>query len=359
MVHFVAKTIDPLCAEKFRELAETYPLSVPSGDTNIPPKRPSSSLSNASSQGSASGPASDYSLADGRSSSGSISSGSTTVTTPNGENSSVVSVSNSRAAFIFILVLKASRYRLVTKEVSKKTSRDFFQALIEEYNKQRGILLRTFSIFVYSHCDFAKARGNKSHRPHPLFESKVPKLTDPWTGETMGAQPLRPGNQVLQLLLPALRGPRARLHRPGRCRSRPPRRTCSATSSTRATTRAARPTGHRLRAALSAVLPGPGPPCEVSRRPVRRTSWTASPSGTERWTRARSSGAARERRSAARVVAYTLLGLAPSLVFMFEWMFGWGHLGDLQNATVPLITTCTIWGMLWAIVYSGSDVKKG
>lgn len=68
---------------------------------------------------------------------------------------------------------------------------------------------------------------------------------------------------------------------------------------------------------------------------------------------------ARERRSTARVIFYTLLGTVPSLVFAFEWLFGWGHVGDLQNATVPLGFTCTIWGMLWAVVYSGSDLREG
>lgn len=67
---------------------------------------------------------------------------------------------------------------------------------------------------------------------------------------------------------------------------------------------------------------------------------------------------AREQRSASRVAIYMLLGLGPSLWFMFQWLFGWGHDGDLQNATVPLMFTATMLGILWAFVYSGDHVRE-
>lgn len=65
----------------------------------------------------------------------------------------------------------------------------------------------------------------------------------------------------------------------------------------------------------------------------------------------------RERRSTARVIAYTFASLVPSLVFAFEWMFGWNHFGDLQTASVPFTATCALWGLLWAVVYSGGDIQ--
>lgn len=65
----------------------------------------------------------------------------------------------------------------------------------------------------------------------------------------------------------------------------------------------------------------------------------------------------RERRSTVRIIMYTLASLVPSLVFAFEWMFDWNHFGDLQNAAVPFTITCTIWGLLLAVVYSGSDIQ--
>lgn len=59
--------------------------------------------------------------------------------------------------FVFILVFD-SRFHLVTTDVSKMASQDFFQALKASYNAHRGILRRIFSIFVYSHCDFVQVR---------------------------------------------------------------------------------------------------------------------------------------------------------------------------------------------------------
>lgn len=71
-------------------------------------------------------------------------------------DSTVLSIDDDELAkFVFILVLD-SRYHLVTTEVSKMTSRDFFQTLTADYNTHRGVLRRLFSIFVYSHCDFVQ-----------------------------------------------------------------------------------------------------------------------------------------------------------------------------------------------------------
>lgn len=67
---------------------------------------------------------------------------------------------------------------------------------------------------------------------------------------------------------------------------------------------------------------------------------------------------AREQRSVLRVVVYMLLGLAPSLLFMFQWLFRWGHDGDLQGASVPLTFSATMLGVLLAVVYSGDDVRE-
>jgi hypothetical protein len=60
---------------------------------------------------------------------------------------------------------------------------------------------------------------------------------------------------------------------------------------------------------------------------------------------------AREQRSALRVVIYMLLGFVPSLWFMFQWLFGWGHDGSLQDATVPLMFSATMLGIVWAVVH--------
>lgn len=146
--------ISPTYAQVLRNLAETLPLFLPA-DTNLPPM-PSSSFNNHSRQGSTAS-TTDGSSTDGHSSSDSLSSGNTAATTPSStQNSAVISIDDHEIAlFVFILVLD-SRYHLITTEVSKMTSRDFFQALIAGYNTHRGILRRIFSIYVYSHCDFVQ-----------------------------------------------------------------------------------------------------------------------------------------------------------------------------------------------------------
>lgn len=137
-----------------RDLAKTLPLSLPA-DPNIPPI-PMSPFGKLSPQGSTASSTGSSSL-DGRSPSDSISSGNTSMTTiSSAEGSTVLSIDDDELAkFVFILVLD-SRYHLVTTEVSKMTSRDFFQALTAGYNTHRGVLRRLFSIFVYSHCDFVQ-----------------------------------------------------------------------------------------------------------------------------------------------------------------------------------------------------------
>lgn len=67
---------------------------------------------------------------------------------------------------------------------------------------------------------------------------------------------------------------------------------------------------------------------------------------------------AREQRSAFRVAVYTLLSPLPSVWFANGWIFGWEYEGDLQDVTAPFVIACTIWGMLWAAVYSGSDTRE-
>lgn len=67
---------------------------------------------------------------------------------------------------------------------------------------------------------------------------------------------------------------------------------------------------------------------------------------------------ARECRSFFRVVVYLCLIMASTFWFVFAWLFQWGHGGDLQNATVPMTLILAVVSVLWAVVYSGSDVRK-
>ncbi|KAK7735466.1 hypothetical protein SLS63_003936 [Diaporthe eres] len=67
---------------------------------------------------------------------------------------------------------------------------------------------------------------------------------------------------------------------------------------------------------------------------------------------------ARERRSFFRVVVYLCLIMAPALWFVFVWLFVWGDSGDLQDATVPMTLTLAVLSIFWALLYSGSDMRK-
>lgn len=67
---------------------------------------------------------------------------------------------------------------------------------------------------------------------------------------------------------------------------------------------------------------------------------------------------AREQRSAVRVLFWMLMSLAPTIWFVFAWLFSWGHSGDLQNATVPVTLSITTLSMVWIVVYSGDDIRK-
>lgn len=67
---------------------------------------------------------------------------------------------------------------------------------------------------------------------------------------------------------------------------------------------------------------------------------------------------ARECRSFFRVVIYLCLIMAPAFWFVFAWLFEWGNSGDLQDATVPITLMLTAVSVLWAVLCSGSDVRK-
>lgn len=67
---------------------------------------------------------------------------------------------------------------------------------------------------------------------------------------------------------------------------------------------------------------------------------------------------ARECRSFFRVVLYLCLIMAPAFWFIFAWLFEFGNTSDLQDATVPITLMLTATSILWAVVYSGSDVRK-
>lgn len=67
---------------------------------------------------------------------------------------------------------------------------------------------------------------------------------------------------------------------------------------------------------------------------------------------------ARECRSFFRVMVYLCVIMAPTVWFVFSWLFMWGDRGDLQDATIPMTLVLTMLALLVAVVHSGSDVRK-
>lgn len=67
---------------------------------------------------------------------------------------------------------------------------------------------------------------------------------------------------------------------------------------------------------------------------------------------------AREYRSFLHVITYLCLSIAPAFWFTFAWIFQWGSRDDLQDATVPMTLMLAALSLLWAVVYSGSDVRR-
>jgi hypothetical protein len=60
---------------------------------------------------------------------------------------------------------------------------------------------------------------------------------------------------------------------------------------------------------------------------------------------------ARERHSFFRVAIYNILCILPCVVFFFTWLFGWGHSGDLQNASIPIGITLTALNIFWGFLF--------
>lgn len=60
-------------------------------------------------------------------------------------------------------------------------------------------------------------------------------------------------------------------------------------------------------------------------------------------------------RSALVAFVYSVLFLLPSILFFFAWMFSWGHAGDLQNASVPLMFSASCLAIFWGMVFMTSS----
>jgi hypothetical protein len=57
-----------------------------------------------------------------------------------------------------------------------------------------------------------------------------------------------------------------------------------------------------------------------------------------------------EQISFAMVAMYHFLILAPTFVFWMLWLFVWGHRSDLQNASVPFLSTIPLLSLFWLML---------
>ncbi|KAI3392424.1 hypothetical protein diail_5703 [Diaporthe ilicicola] len=297
-------------ASKLSQLASQFPLS------NELPVRPPSSLSNSSSQASETTTGSEGQSTDFGASSTSGSSSLHSGTAATSPGSSVVSFASPRKAFVF-LVVKAGTYTLAPIDVTQKTARDFFKAIVDNYKHKRG-WRRLLSIYVYSHSDFVKIRRYSPQSFDPGFRFSFPPHDESPHDKEYGYYPR-----------PMTHAPVSRHmfnHLFNACYS-------------------SEGLAHKLHSAFVApsciikTIPGKlldGMP-KRDRLVDEAAEFSEDQDAEVFW-----GLVAREQRSALRVFVYMLLSLAPSLWFMFQWLFGWGHGGDLQDATVPLMFSATM-----------------
>ncbi|KAL1859658.1 hypothetical protein Daus18300_009523 [Diaporthe australafricana] len=219
-------------------------------------------------------------------------------------------------------------------DVTKKDARVFFKAIVDNYNQKRG-WRRLLSVCVYSHCDFVKLQrySPNSFAPESFRFSFPPHDEAPHDQEySYDPRPMRYARVPRHIFHHLFNG-------------------CYGDEGV----------AHRLHSAFI------GPSCIIKtisdklldKMPKRdRKMNEEAELGEDQDVDVFWALLAREQRSAVRVLFYMLLSLAPSLWFMFQWLFGWDHDGDLQDATVPLMFSATMLGVLWAAVYPGSDERE-
>ncbi|KAJ4388575.1 hypothetical protein N0V93_006033 [Gnomoniopsis smithogilvyi] len=243
--------------------------------------------------------------------------------TSHSDNSSVITIDDDTRAFISLLVRRSSRYVLSTIEVTKRTSRDFFQDLITHYHTERGLARRIFSIFVYSHCDFVKMTRYRASRVSPLPSFSFPTTQDAEYHEyTFSPQPMRAAPITRHMFYDLFyacyenKGLAHWVHR------------CDPVSG--------------LGEDLLENMPKRDREARADSRFAVKTEqfWGI---------------VAREQRSALRVSIYLLLGISPTIWFIFMWLFGWGHADDLQNATAPVTISLAALSFLWMVVCPGDS----
>ncbi|KAH9893104.1 hypothetical protein F4778DRAFT_749708 [Xylariomycetidae sp. FL2044] len=221
--------------------------------------------------------------------------------------------------YVFLLV-KSSLSYLVNMDVSKMRAMDFFKDLITQYAEKRGMLRYWFSIYVYNHCDFVRIQKWSSSRFAANPEFAFPPAQD--TRYSFRPRPMPVNPIPAEIFKDLFYG-------------------CYDTKNP----------GHRLHLACHPIH-------SIADEIMERLPKRDHPVITETYDGGRLEEfwglAAKERRSAFRVLLYLILCLLPTVAFLFAWLFGWGHVEDLQGATAPVAITLALMTFLWTVIYSGA-----
>ena len=216
------------------------------------------------------------------------------------------------------------------------STQQFFQWLRKEYHELRGSLRRLFGLSVFSHCDFYKVGYEHSSFPKTVFllaqfrkfdayeyaplAMEYPDVKNPhYFYQPRPMQPMPPIDaHEYNRRFHACYTPRGSLHWFHRCR-----RPCSS-----------RELLHRFSKRDSKLEEGGN---------AREEFWGIY---------------ARERLSFLRISVYNVVCLMPCVAFFFFWLFGLRHVGDLQNAAVPVGISLSGLTMFWGFIILGSPVHR-
>ncbi|KAJ5210767.1 hypothetical protein N7491_010578 [Penicillium cf. griseofulvum] len=226
-------------------------------------------------------------------------------------------------AFLVLLnsSIFGSAHCLVQTTVHKMNDHDFFTWIRDSYYSHRGFLAIWFGLYRYAHCEFFRFRRFDGYEYAPLLP-EYPDEDQPFYH--YAPKPMRP---------------------------RPPMASHEFNHWFYKTSwsRTARLLSKRHRAKSRCFSLGSRSVVE-EKIPKRETSLEEGvPACEDFW-----GLYVVERRSAFRLAIYSLIFLSPSVYFFFAWLFQWGHAGDLQGASIPIMLSLAPLVTFWGFVLSTS-----
>ncbi|KAF2442541.1 hypothetical protein P171DRAFT_364203 [Karstenula rhodostoma CBS 690.94] len=183
------------------------------------------------------------------------------------------------------------------------TTDSFFTQLRSDYLRLRGYATRCFSIWCYSHCDFYKASATSSYIRHEQSNADFLKFHYDYTPKPMANMP------------PITKHEFKKRH--------------EASGKHGFHLRCIKKKAHNRN--LIELLPRKVNQLDLS-ADERKLFWGLY---------------ARQEISFFRVLVYNVICISPLVWFFFMWLFAWGHAGDQQNASVPLMIMLSFLSIFW------------